>query len=158
MVRSGCVSSISRASAPAITSPDGVTDTTLGTIPDRIRGPVSSITATRLLVVPRSIPTIFDSVFPKSISNVDIQFLFNIPDQVRNVSPAVQRTSHRLQQRSVLGRVVLGEQRRQSVIDVLPQPGKPLPRLDQLRARGFVAAAQFLQRHIQLKNLFEQLR
>src|SRR5579864_4990168 len=91
IVRSGCVSSMSRASAPAITSPEGVTDTTLGTIPERILGPVSSITATKLLVVPRSIPTIFDSVFPKSIWKGDIQFLPGSAHVVRDISADIEQ-------------------------------------------------------------------
>src|SRR5579864_4362255 len=93
MVRSGCVSSISRASAPAITSPEGVTDTTLGTIPESILGPVNSITATRLLVVPRSIPTIFDSVFPKSIWKGDIQFLTGGAHVVRDISADIEQVT-----------------------------------------------------------------
>src|SRR6266852_5041343 len=98
MVRSGCVSSISRASAPAITSPEGVTDTTLGTIPERILGPVSSITATRLLVVPRSIPTIFDSVFPKSIWKGDMEFLPGDAEVVREVPVDIEQVTSRTDQ------------------------------------------------------------
>src|SRR5689334_25407983 len=97
MVRSGCVRSMSRASAPAITSPEGVTDTTLGTIPERIRGPVRSITATRLLVVPRSMPTMRGSAWPKSICRVDIQFLFDVAQQVRHVLAAIQHRANLVQ-------------------------------------------------------------
>src|SRR5579864_5033363 len=81
---------MSRASEPAITSPDSVTDTTLGTIPERMRGPVRSITATRLLVVPRSIPTMRGLEWPKSICRVDIQFLFDFTHQIRHILAAIQ--------------------------------------------------------------------
>src|SRR6185369_7828260 len=96
-VRSGCVISISRASAPAITSPDSVTDTTLGTIPERIRGPVRSITAMRLLVVPRSMPTMRGLAWPKSICRVDIQFFLDIAQQVRYVLAAIQHRANLFQ-------------------------------------------------------------
>src|SRR5436190_23200720 len=85
---------MSRASDPAITSPDSVTDTTLGTMPERIRGPVRSMTATRLLVVPRSIPTILGSAWPKSICRVDIQFLFDITHQVRHILAPIQHRAN----------------------------------------------------------------
>src|SRR6202035_5807803 len=64
--------SSSRAGLPTTISPDGLIDTTLGTslspsAPGIIFGPVRSMKATRLLVVPRSMPTT-RSVVPKSIS------------------------------------------------------------------------------------------
>src|SRR5436190_22634495 len=84
---------MSRASDPAITSPDSFTDTTLGTMPERMRGPVRSITATRLLVVPRSIPTILGSAWPKSICRVDIQILFSVTHEIRDVPAETQEIS-----------------------------------------------------------------
>ena len=59
---------------------------------ERMRGPVRSITATRLLVVPRSMPTMRGLAWPKSICRVDIQFLFDIAQQVRHVLAAVQQS------------------------------------------------------------------
>src|SRR5579862_6261574 len=102
--------SISRASAPAITSPDSVTDTTLGTIPERMRGPVRSITATRLLVVPRSMPTMRGLAWPKSICRVDIQFLFDIAQQVRHVLATIERRANLIQHGLVRALVVACEQ------------------------------------------------
>src|SRR5579862_7464459 len=102
--------SISRASAPAITSPDSVTDTTLGTIPERMRGPVRSITATRLLVVPRSMPTMRGSAWPKSICSVDIQFLFDVAQEVRHVLAAIERRANLIKHRPILRFVIAREQ------------------------------------------------
>src|ERR1700733_5882924 len=101
-----------------MTSPEFLTETTLGTMPERIRGPVSSITATRLLVVPRSMPTIFEDFgLPKSISDgfasaksicsVDIevsswgQTLVNIAQQVGDVAAAIERAADFLQRNRV---------------------------------------------------------
>src|SRR5579864_4747989 len=92
---------MSRASEPAITSPDSVTDTTLGTMPERMRGPVRSITATRLLVVPRSMPTMRGLAWPKSICRVDIEFLFDLTDQVRYILAAIQSAANLVERRPV---------------------------------------------------------
>src|SRR6266404_1438313 len=99
-----------------MTSPFSATETTLGTIPDRMRGPVSSITATRELVVPRSMPTM-RGFSPKSIWNVDMQFLFDFPNQVVDVSPAIQRGSNLFKDRRPGGIVVFYEQIEKLAID-----------------------------------------
>src|SRR5258706_1448336 len=142
MVRSGWVSSISRASAPAITSPEGVTDTTLGTIPERILGPVNSITATRLLVVPRSIPTIFDSVFPKSIWKGDIQFLPGGAEVVREVSMDIQEVACRTDQcrPHIFVPVVQLEQPSQCCIGFFSHLENPFIRYGYVRPNRFIAA------------------
>src|SRR5712691_7732889 len=149
---------MSRASEPAITSPLGAADTTLGIIPDRIRGPVSSITATRLLVVPRSIPTIFELDSPKSIWSVDIQFLFDFPYQVRDVAAAVQDRANLIEHRRLARRVILLEQTRERTIDFRSHCRETLLRFHQLRPGRIIAATQLLQSHVQLEHFLEQLR
>src|SRR6185369_2391646 len=134
-VRSGCVISISRASAPAITSPDSVTDTTLGTIPERIRGPVRSITATRLLVVPRSMPTMRGLAWPKSICRVDIQFLFDVAQQVRHVLSAIQHRANLVEHGLVRLFVITCEETGQACIRFAEHAREPLLRRYKLLAR-----------------------
>src|ERR1700676_1214314 len=135
---------MSRASAPAITSPDGATETTLGTIPERMRGPVRSITATRLLVVPRSIPTIRGLAWPKSICRVDIQFLFDLTHQVRHIFAAIQRRANPVQHGWVGLLVMTCEKIGQAHISVAQHAHEPLLRRHQLRTCRFIAAAQLL--------------
>src|ERR1035437_2161264 len=119
---------MSRASAPAITSPDSLTETTLGTIPDKMRGPVNSITATRLLVVPKSIPTIGDFSVPKSIW----KDIFHFSDQISNVPPPVEQRPNFFE----VGR------RGQRLVDRISHRGKPVSCLHQLRPRRLIAPAQ----------------
>src|SRR5512143_3010845 len=117
--------SISRASAPAITSPDSVTDTTLGTIPESMRGPVRSITATRLLVVPRSIPTMRGLAWPQSICSVDIQFLLYIPHEIRQVFASILRRAHLVPHGSVWLLVVSYGEAGQARVGVAQHAGEP---------------------------------
>src|SRR5271170_3754838 len=154
MARSGCVSSMSRASAPAITSPLGVTATTLGTIPDRMRGPVSSITATRLLVVPRSMPIIGDlRPSPKSICRLDIrfQFLVYFAHQIRHIFPPVQRPADFIEQQTRRRSIVFFKQPGKRGIDFVAHSLKPLLSLYELRPRGIVSAPQLLERHVEFE-------
>src|SRR5580700_3929780 len=113
-------------------------------MPERMRGPVSSITATRLLVVPKSMPTIGDFSFPKSIW----KDIFHFSDQVSNVPPAVEQCANLFQVGC----------RGQGLIDRVSHRDKPVPSLDQLRPRRFVAFFQLLQSHIEFEHFFEQLR
>src|ERR1700693_621195 len=110
---------MSRASAPAITSPDSATDTTLGTMPERRRGPVSSITATRLLVVPKSIPTMGDFSVPKSIW----KDIFHFFDQIFDISAAIKQGPHLVQ----VGR------RGERLVDRISHGDEPVFCLHQLR-------------------------
>src|SRR3954469_19712527 len=93
----------SRASLPAMISPDERTETTLGTMPVRMRGPVRSITDTRLLVVPRSIPTMCDFDSPKSICRVDMKFFLDVSDEVGDIAAAIQRCADLIQRCGVTG-------------------------------------------------------
>src|ERR1700680_3663435 len=125
-----------------MTSPAGVTDTTLGTIPERIRGPVSSITATRLLVVPRSIPTIFDSVFPKSIWKGDMEFLPGDAEVVREISVDIQQVTRRNDQcrPHIFVPVVQFEQPGQRCVRFFAQFENSFIRRGYLRPNRFIAA------------------
>src|SRR5579862_6919556 len=141
---------MSRASLPAITSPASETETTLGTMPERMRGPVSSITATRLLVVPRSIPTILGCESPecpappKSIcivviqcrhsmwlSNGDIQFLRSVPHQVGDVAPAIQSAANFIQHGPVTRDVISRERSLHRPVNLAEHSVKPSLRVQQ---------------------------
>src|SRR5580698_9314962 len=121
--------SSSRAGLPTTTSPPGAIDTTLGTnlspsSPGIILGPVRSMNATKLLVVPRSIPTICpDDV--KSISMLvagcwllvaGFERLLNLGHEVEDVLATVQHIPDLSQYIPRLRRVVFHKQRRQFLI------------------------------------------
>src|SRR5437016_3998089 len=101
-------------------------ETTLGTslfpsAPGMISGPVRSMNATRLFVVPRSIPTI-RGCLPKSICNVDILLRrgserpFHFCYEILDVLPAVQRRANLRENLTIVRRVVFLEQRLQLAV------------------------------------------
>src|SRR5512140_1272906 len=121
-----------------------------------MRGPVRSMKATRLLVVPRSMPTMRGSwIALKSIcSRSDI--LFQFPDQGRYVAAAVQQAADFDEEIAVAGLVVGREYAIQIRVDLRAPREKPAERLLDPRPHGCVAGTQFLERHIQLEDLFEK--
>src|SRR6266850_753198 len=102
MVRSGCVSNRRRAGSPTMMLPSGSTLTMDGQSVEPY-GPgihfgwpvVASIYATRLFVVPRSIPTIlpmFDTGAKRQAGRPELQqLLLNVGDQIPDVGAAIQQ-------------------------------------------------------------------
>src|SRR5579863_5160150 len=141
MVCSGDVSNNSRAGLPTTISPDLLTETTLGTSlspssPGMILGPVRSMNAIRLLVVPRSMPTT-RSLVPKSIWNIgsggwDQRFLHFV-QQILNILAAVQKRADGSERLTLGCRVVGLIQSLQVVIDLAHDAGETLFSLFKLR-------------------------
>src|ERR1700689_3591435 len=123
MVRSGWSISSCRARSPTMISPLGETETMLGTS-GRTAGFAKSIHATRLLVVPRSIPTTLS--LSNSIWNI------GLVNQIRDVLTAVQEASHGGEGFALRRRVPLGEFQLQLGVDPAPHPFKLLTRRFQL--------------------------
>src|ERR1700722_20520905 len=133
---------MSRASAPAITSPDSVTETTLGTMPERMRGPVSSITATKLFVVPKSMPTIGDFSFPKSIW----KDIFHFSDKVSDVSPAIEQPPNFFEVSAI-------SRRRERHVNRIAHRDKTSSSFDQLWPRGAICLAISFGRRVAANNM-----
>src|SRR5579863_9902007 len=100
MVRSGWSISSWRAFSPTIISLLGETDTMLGTS-GRTSGLVKFIHATKLLVVPRSIPTTLS--LSNSIWNMSLGY------QIRHVLAVVQEPAHGDEGFALACRVPLGK-------------------------------------------------
>src|SRR5215472_10167576 len=128
MLRSGCVMSSSRARFPTTISPDSLTETTLGTslspsAPGMILGPVRSMKATRLLVVPRSMPTT-RSLVPKSIWNIETlgrweKCRLHLHQKILDVFSAVQQGTDGHQGFPLQLRIVGGKKPAEVVIDLV---------------------------------------
>src|SRR5580692_42272 len=118
MVRSGWSISSWRAFSPTTISPPGVRETMLGTI-GRTSGLARFIQATRLLVVPRSMPTTL------SLSNS----IWNIGfcDQVRYIFPAIQQASHGGERFPIVRCIPIGERLLQLGVEFHPHTFEALP-------------------------------
>src|SRR5580704_6948376 len=143
MVRSGWSINSWRAFSPTMISPLGVRETMLGTM-GRTSGRARFIHATRLLVVPRSIPTTL------SLSNS----IWNIGfcDQVRYVFPSIQQASHGSERFTMVGCIPISERLLQFGVEFHPHAFEALTRTFQLIHIGLLDC------HVQLENFFEELR
>src|ERR1700692_2755808 len=135
MLRSGWSISSWRALLPTTISPPGATETTLGTSlspssPAMTSGLVRFIHATRLLVVPRSIPTTVS--LSNSIWNI------GLIDQIRYIFSAVQKASHGGERFAIGASVPLAECVLQRAIDFRAHGLKLLSRRFQLRKVGLL--------------------
>src|ERR1017187_4993986 len=128
MVRSGWSISSWRAFSPTIISPLGESDTMLGTS-GRTAGLVRSIQATRLLVVPRSIPTTLS--LSNSIWNMGLVY------EIRYVLSAVQQPPNGGEGFAVNGRIPTRKRLLQFGIELDPHAFKSLARRLQLLNIGF---------------------
>src|SRR5450432_2465695 len=133
-----------RAGLPTVISPAGETETMLGTSlapssPGMTRGAPESMMATRLLVVPRSMPTMW-SEEPKSIcSTMGLHLFYKIAD----VLAAVQEgADFRMR--------VRGEGLLELTVDIRAHVEEFLEEVRELR---FVA---FFERHVQFEHFFQE--
>src|SRR5712671_6050801 len=142
MVRSGWSISSCRARLPTMISPFGESDTTLGTSlspssPLKTSGRVRFMHATRLLVVPRSIPTTLP-ILSNSIWNIGLGY------KIRYVLPAVQEPSNGRERVAIAGCVPLAKGLLQFGINFAPHAFE-------LSTRGFkLRNIGFLNGHVQL--------
>ena len=168
-MRSGCViSSLARRHCRRSISPSGVTETTLGTslspsTPGMTRARSDPCTATRLLVVPRSMPTMWP--VGVDVRNQSGRWTFSsssvyFAHQIRDVFPPVQqhRESRRAASRDPARHRTCANSAAAAASISARMPAKRFSRLLQLRTRGIVAAPQLFQRHVQLEDFFQQLR
>src|SRR5579863_1608731 len=133
-----------------MTSPSAVNETTLGTslspsAPTITSGFARFIQATRLLVVPRSMPT--TALLSNSIWNIRLHY------EIRYVFPPVQQSAYRRERFAIAIRVPLPELLLQFGINFAAHSLK-------LRPEGLerLSLSRVLDRHVEFEDLLEQLR
>jgi len=86
------------------------------------------------------------------------KFLLHLIYQIAHVAPSIQASSNLGEHIAIARTVVLCELRLKFLVDIVAHARKFLLRFRERSPRLFVSAAQFLERHVQLKHLFQQLR